>query len=358
MLRWLRRLVAVGAVLLAVGVLVLWWWHSQAELITILHAPATYDRRADTFTANVTGRLDYLAQSLEYRLNDSPGWVVVGQRRPRVTPPDFTIELPADALRPGENKLELRATGIFRDAEEKTLGFSYDPSPIGLPKAIDWTDAGELDVQDGAWETFLNGDGTTRVRPVPGTEGFDRVLAVTGAFAGGRRVTTDVVFHDVRDRRFLRLPFMPRRGYGFGIFPMWAGQPDEPGVSPRRGWRFSLAWYFSVSRGVGTSFSDKVGDGAPAWVEMERNLTLQWDHKYHIIAEAWPETSPDGSHLGYRQRIKWWPDGEPEPEPWLDVSDRAGAPLPQGEYAVALMSLRSAVDFGPVTVEPMNTPSE
>ncbi|HMR31943.1 MAG TPA: hypothetical protein PKA13_12450 [Geminicoccaceae bacterium] len=354
--RWLKRLFVAGLALVAMAALILLWRHQDAELITLRSAPATFERRADTFTANVTGELDRLAHGLEYRLNDAPDWVGVGQRRPRVTPPDFTVELPAEVLRPGENRLELRAAGLFRDGEQKTLTFTYDPSPIVLPRAVDWAQATRLDVQDGAWETFLNGDGTTRVRPVPGTEGWDRVLAVTGAFAGGRRVTTDVVFHDVHGVRPFGLPFLPRRGYGFGVFPMWAGQPDQPGVSPRRGWRFSLAWYFSVDRSVGSSFSDKVGDGPAAWVESARSLKLDWDRKYRIVAEAWPETSPDGRHVGYRQRMKWWPDGEPEPAHWLEVLDQAGAPLPEGEYAVALVSLRSAVDFGPVTIEAIDGP--
>lgn len=354
--RWLRRLVVVSVAIVALALVVLWWRHSTGELITIHHAPAAYDRRAGTFTANITGELDYLAHGLEYRLNDAQDWVPVGQRRPRVTWPDFTVELPASALRPGENRIELRARGVFREPEARSLTFGYDPSPVALPATLSWGQGTRLDVQDGSWETFLNGDGTTRVRPVPGEEGWDRVLAVTGAFAEGRRVTTDVVFHDVRGLYPLGLPFLPRRGYGFGVFPMWAGQPDEPQVSPRRGWRFSLAWYFSVDRSVGSSFSDKVGDAAPAWVESARSLRLEWDRKYRIVAEAWPMKDADGRHLGYRQRVKWWPDGEPEPTHWLDVVDQAGAPLPEGEYAVALVSLRSAVDFGPVTVEAIEAP--
>jgi hypothetical protein len=360
LLRWLRRLAVTVVALVALAAIVLWWRHSQGELITIQHAPSAYARRADTFTANITGELDYLTRSFEYRLNGAETWVEVHQRRPRVAPPDFTIELPATALRAGENRIELRATGILREPETKTLTFSYDPTPVRLPITIDWSQPPELDVQDGAWETFRNGDGTTRVRPVPGEEGWDRTLAVTGAFAEGRRVSTDVVHHSVRGLYPLGLSFLPsvlRRGFGFGIFPMWAGQPDEPGVSPRRGWRFSLAWYFSRNRSVGISFSDKVGGGPPVWVEGARSFDLEWDRKYRIVTESWPERAADGRHLGYRHRMKWWPDGEPEPAQWLEVYDQAGAPLPEGEYAVALMTLRSAVDFGPVTIEAIDGPS-
>ncbi len=356
LIRWLRRLFVAGLAIVAVAAVVLWWRHSEGELITVRHAPSTYERRADTFTANVTGELDWLAHGFAYRLNGTEPWIPVGQGRPRVVPPDFTVELPASALRPGENRLELRAEGIFREPETRTLSFTYDPAPVRLPVTIDWSQPRQLDVQDGAWETFKNGDGTTRVRPVPGEEGWDRVLAVTGAFPGGRRVTTDLVFHDVTGLYPLGLPFLPRRGYGFGIFPMWAGQPDKPGVSPRRGWRFSLAWYSSADRAIATEFSDKVGDAPPAWVHGARDLRLEWDRKYRIVTESWPVKSPDGRHEGFRQRLKWWPDGEPEPAQWLEVFDQAGAPLPEGEYAVALISLRAAVDYGPVTIEAIDGP--
>ena len=71
---------------------------------------------------------------------------------------------------------------------------------------------------------------------------------------------------------------------------------------------------------------------------------------YRIIAECFPEVSSTGQHLRYRQRVKWFAAGEPEPDSWIEVVDVEGAPLPEEEYAVALVAHRSQVEFGAVSV--------
>jgi hypothetical protein len=72
-----------------------------------------------------------------------------------------------------------------------------------------------------------------------------------------------------------------------------------------------------------------------------------------LTAECVPELDEDGNHLRYRQRLKWHADGEPAPDEWIELTDTQGAPLPPGEYAVGLVTHRCQVDFGPVTVTPI-----
>jgi hypothetical protein len=347
--RWLYW--AGAAILLATAAVVVESWsrYRTMHLIEIYHAPQHYARRADTFTANITGAVRGWGTQLTYQLNDGP-WRKVGRDHPRTPAPTFTIELPADELRVGRNSLELRAAAIARPPEVRNLTFEYDAAHPVLPLSVDWSGIEELDVQDGRWETFVADDGDWRVRPMPGFEGYDRVLVVAGAFQGGRRVRTDVVFRSGPGGSAL---------YGFGIFPMWAGQPDEPWVSPRRGWRFSLAWYYSKFQGVATEFSDKVADRPPAWTATYNDLTLMPNRHYNILVEAWPETGSEGEHRRHRQRLKWWRDDEPEPAAWMEVADDWGqARLPPGEYAVSLISYNAQIDYGPVTIEPLNAPSE
>ena len=67
-----------------------------------------------------------------------------------------------------------------------------------------------------------------------GDEGYDRVIVFAGAFSGARRIETDMIFR-----------YRVETGeWGFGLLPLWGGRPDEPTFRPKRGWLFSLAWFF------------------------------------------------------------------------------------------------------------------
>jgi hypothetical protein len=83
---------------------------------------------------------------------------------------------------------------------------------------------------------------------------------------------------------------------------------------------------------------------------MYRDFDLQPDSRYLLLVECRPVTGPDGTHRHYSQRMKWWLEGDKEPDAWMELHDAGGAPLPPGEYAVALVAHRSQVEFGPVKV--------
>jgi len=51
--------------------------------------------------------------------------------------------------------------------------------------------------------------------------------------------------------------------------------------------------------------------------------------------------------------MRWWRRGDSPPAVWIEMTDDSGAPLPAGEYSVALLAYNSQVDFGAVRVEPM-----
>lgn len=336
-----NRIRLAASVVIVLGTLVAagyWVAYSNRQLIEIHHAPGTFPRRAAALTANITGQLDASVRTLEWRLNGGT-WHRAGQAAPRTPPPDFTIEIPAEDLASGANELEIRATAPLRPAELRSISFAYDASPVSLPARIEWTAARELDVQDGYWQVTSQG----RVRPVPGHEGFDRTIAVTGAFEGGRRVETDVTLRGDQTSE----------GWGFGIFPLWGGQPDEPAVSPRRGWRFSLLWFFDRIGGYGCEFSEKVGAGEPRWVSMYKGIRLHRDVTYRLVTETWQEKAADGTHLRWRQRCKWWAASEREPERWTEIADDVGARIPDIPYAVALFTLHSQAEFGTVVVQPL-----
>jgi hypothetical protein len=290
--------------------------------------------------------LDPSVEDASYRLNDGP-WYEIKDYPPRVESPQFLIELSADKLRAGENQLRIRAsTGSGKNPQIVSRKFIYDPSPIALPVAADWSQE-NLDVGEGAWETIV-GDHSRRVRPKPGTEDYDRILLVTGAFKGGRRIKTDFIYryhiHDRHGRSKL---------FGFGVLPQWGGRPDNNGHELSRGWNFSIAWFYSRYKAVGAEFSYKFADQEAKWVDSFHNLDLKRDHQYFLEADIRPVVDREGNHVCYQLRMRWSDKADPASEVWLELSDKEGCPFPEKEYAVALIAHRCQVEFGPVTVEPL-----
>ena len=307
----------------------------RAPLLEVHHLPQIFARRIDDLSANACGIALPLAR-LEYRLNGQ-SWQEVRRRRPRVPWPHFTVEILPQELKVGRNLLEIRATAPARPQKSIAREFSYDPATIHLPTTVTWDEA-DLDVQDGTWETVATSDGSRRVRPRPGTEGYDRILVVTGAFPPARRVEADVTFHH-----------RVRPDFGFGVLTLWGGHPDAEGGRPRRGWLYGLAWLATYEKGVTSEFSSKWGPAK----RIDSFGVLPYEpvpgKRYAIIAETWPVIGADGGHDHFRQRIKWWAHGEQEPDGWIEATD-GDSRLEDREYAVALLAHNCQADFGPVRV--------
>jgi hypothetical protein len=319
--------------------------NARAPIVKTYHCPKTFERRSADFTANIIGAVSPFVSDLRYRVNDGD-WVELNHRSPRVPEPKFTLEISPVDLLPGSNKVELTGKRYGFRTEQVVWSFEYDPSPVELPIVEDWSDP-DLDSQDGQWEVF-EVDGEKRVRPAPGQEDYDRIVVITGAFPGWRRVETDVVY-----RRYAS-----DDPFGFGILAMWGGRPDKDDLLPRRGWNFSLFWYYSHYEGVGQEFSYRDSNLPPDWVSNYKNAPLEKNGRYHLVVEGGPVQDSKGNHLYYYQRSKWWPWGEDEPEEWMELTDRQGAPLPPGEFCVALNAHRCKVEFGTVRVLPMTQPFE
>jgi hypothetical protein len=330
----------VGTALLVQGGL---WWHASTPLFELVHVPDSFERRSGPFTANVTGvtsrPFKYSQERFRYRLNDGP-WRPIRHEQPRTPWPHFTVEMTAQQLRAGENELVVQADAYGRGPQREQVTFRYDPSPVELPARVSWNEDTALVADDGYWERRKTELGW-RVGPKDGHAIYDKILVVTGAFAGGRRVEADVVFRDVHE---------PGRPYGFGVVPLWGGRPDEKHAHPRRGWIYALSWYMSTYEGIGNEFGYKRADNPRRWVNSYRNFSIEPGVPYKVVAEAWPERMPGTDRVRFRQRTKWWKAGEPEPEDWLELKDHQGATLPPGKYGVALLSFWAEVDFGPVSV--------
>jgi hypothetical protein len=330
-----------------VGAATLIWDCSEQtspRFATVFHLPDTFSRRNGDFTANITG---VLAPDIKasYQVNGRE-WRKIMHAPPRIPEPFFTIELSVDDLLPGPNQVKIRCDEGDDCGEILRLDFRYDPSPVVLPLQVDWAGA-DLDVGGGKWETF-NDDKGWRVRPTPGFETYDRLLIVTGAFSGARRIKTDMIYRG-------RGSSEKTRPFGFGVLPMWGGRPDTDRKVPRRGWNFSLCWYYSKYGALGSEFSYKLGDEAPRWVSAYRNFDLRKDQEFFLEIEIWSDRDSQGRHRRYVQRFRWRSEDSGSWGEWLKLADNAGGNIPEGEYAVALITHRCQVDFGNVTVEPLSS---
>lgn len=331
---------AVATLVILAALAILYY---RAPLLELHHLPETFARRTDHLSANICGIALPLVR-LEYRLNGQ-AWHEVRRRRPRVPWPHFTVEILPTELKAGRNLVEIRASAPARPRKSIAREFVYDDTPFRLPVLKTWEDA-DLDVQDGGWEAFAAPDGSHRVRPRPGTEGYDRILAVTGVFSSARRVETDVTFHH-----------RVRPDFGFGVLTLWGGHPDPEGGRPRRGWLYGLAWLATYEGGVASEFSSK-------WGPAKRTDSLGVlpheavpGKRYAVIAEVWPVLDPKGGHDHFHQRVKWWAHGDPEPDTWIEATD-GDAKIGHREYAVALLAHNCQADFGPVRIVDLPDPVE
>ncbi|BAU63263.1 hypothetical protein STA3757_06230 [Stanieria sp. NIES-3757] len=334
--------------------------NQSKSLVNVFQPPKHFSRRHGYLTANICGYLTPKAKYAQFKLNDGL-WHKLPQGKPRAPGYLFTIELKEEELLVGKNTLTIEATNKKDQPEITYLTFDYDPTPISLPIKIDWAVNSELESQDGYWET-VSINNNWRVRPKPKFEEYDRILNVTGAFAGGRRVETDLIFRNTG-----WLGWRGVRDYGFGILPLWGGHVDPEEIYPRRGWSFGIAWFYAPRRGLKNQqapfleagFAYKNGGKRNQAVGNSLPFEPKTGIRYFIISECFPEVDSEGKHRCWRQRLKWWAEGESEPEEWIESTDEIITKqgnqnlLPSGEYAVALLTYRTQVDFGSVTVTPL-----
>jgi hypothetical protein len=221
----------------------------------------------------------------------------------------------------------------------KQLRFGYKGDRIELPVHVDWR-SNDLDVQDGHWETFST-NLRRKVRLRYGSELYDRILAVTGAFPVRREICTDVIFHGSRK---------PENPFGFGVLSLWGGRPDDRQSRPREGWNFALTWYYSKYTAVGMEFSYRKGLRAPTWVASYKNWDLRAGELQKLRIVTYPLSSQGTGQTVLCQKMKWWRDSEKEPSDWMTLHETETCRLPPGDFAVALIAHNCSVEFGNIDV--------
>ena len=315
-------------------------WKSKERtkpLILLFHQPADVSRRCDEYTFNVPGELSSLVFSAKFSLNGNT-WRTVHSGQPRYPAPQFCLEFHHQDLIEGKNLLKIEAKAPLGRRQLIEYQFSYSQHQR-QPRDCIWGEYTELEVEDGYWET-THIDSEWRVRPVPGYEGYDKVLLLSEPFGGGRRIETDMILRKV----------IPSTEWGFGILPQWGGRPDSEGILPRRGWLFSLVWYFNRYKGYGAEFSERNGIEKAKFNTAYKSSSIEESRKYSVITECRDEKDDENQHIRYVLRFKWWPSDENEPRDWVSLDDKSGWKLPEREYAIGLVCYNCQVDFGPVYI--------
>jgi hypothetical protein len=309
---------AAGVLLALAGV-----GNSRRPLLAIDHAPALVSRRSGALPACVTGVAHPFVQRVEYRLNRGE-WRLAEPGR-------LALALPATDLWPGGNRLEIRAQAPLRGDELWQLAFDYDASPVCLPATL--PAAGDLEVIQGAWQRVA-GAGGSSVRP-RGAGAGRHVLLVCGAFAGSRRV-----------RARARVTAAPLAGdWAFGVLPLTGGPVGERDRA-EASFAFRSEW-----EGVEAAFRLDVDGRPPLWTHTGISLVPRTGVRYELLADCLVEPRRDGEGQRHVLRCKWWPTGQTEPQDWIETGDDEGAPLPPGDYGVALMAHGCRVEFSDVRVE-------
>ena len=335
------RFVAIAALVLVIVLGIAEYRFSFGETsnyIRFYSMPPSFLNKADGITLNIHGKLNEFVSIEHYRINNRQR-IQSRTGSPRLNENEFVIEFLAEDLNAGENILNVTIVNLLGSKRQVELVFNYDSTPPKLPVLINWTNT-SLESQDGQWEKVKKG-GQVLVRPVPGTEGYDRILLASGAFKGSRRVESIVTF--VKGAKSNKL-------FGFGIIPLWGGHADSTRNSPRRGWKYGLGWYYSKEKGIGVEFSDKVDD--------EKHITLSKYTKfkpipgkrYKIVIDSKQILSARGEHLTYFQTMTWTRLDSNQPPISVELYDKRNEPFGDFQYSVALLAHRAQVEFNSVTI--------
>jgi hypothetical protein len=303
-------------------------------------------RRSGALTANFSGRVGSGASSLEYSINNG-AWIPVDLSSKAFDQETVTLQVPRSLILGGQqlNHVFVRGSTWLKETEaEFPVRFVYDDAPPALP--LVWSAAkGRTESDHGLWVQQAR-DGDPLIQPVPGTEGYDRILLLSGAFAGARRIRARIVYLQGS------LPH-PGMLHGYGLIPLWGGNVDEDGVCPRRGWRYGLCWFYSAEQGYGIEFSNKPGAQEHDTVNRYAAFEPQPGRVERILIEAWP-TQDEGAFSGWHIRAKRWFEDEQEPQAWLQFSDSGGKRLPEQEYAVAFLAHRCSAGIFEARIEKLS----
>lgn len=296
-------------------------------------------------------------QSLGYRLNDAPEIPLsfrafqhaddlqAGRSSRLVEDGDFNADIPLDSLRPGTNRLVLRATDRLGQSASETVIIERQSGSYPLPVRIDWSkvknpqDVGQY--VDGKWALDDGGLRTLQV-------GYDRIFLIGEKDWQDYEVTVPVTIHRVTETT------RPRSGSnGLGIVLRFTGHVAGgprwgrfPPAQPKWGYQpFGAIGYLSWVKGAtAKQFYPGDRDGG---VNYGKFATREGGT--YVIRFGCETLADDAGEGVTRYSFKVWPSGDREPEAWdWQVTQRSAHALRRG--AAALLAHHVDATFGNVSV--------
>ncbi|MEK7408454.1 MAG: VCBS repeat-containing protein [Acidobacteriota bacterium] len=298
-------------------------------------------------------------RSLGYSLNGAPeiplGFLAFtddlqGGRSPRlVADGDFNADIPLDSLRPGPNRVVLRATDRLGQSARRIVTLERQLGSCPLPVRIDWSkvrnpqEVGQY--VDGQWAL---GDGGLRTLQV----GYDRIFLIGEKDWQDYEVTVPVTIHRVTETTG------PRSGSnGLGIVLRFTGHVEGgprwsrfPHAQPKWGYQpFGaigfLRWLRGAHRPPTKQFYPGDRDGGVNYGEFATR-----EGSAYVIKFGCETLADDAGGEGVtRYSFKVWPAGDREPAAWdWQVTQRSKEALRRG--AAALLAHHVDATFGNVSV--------
>ena len=335
--------VLVGSIII-VSIEALFNFAEEDQLIRFYQVPDKFSKKADYLTLNVSGELALprrLTSIKSYKINGQR-WNLPQTRNSRIKGREFVLEFFAEDLKPGVNKIAVKVENLFGSERIVSISVNYDDTLVELPEGVDGH-SGSLEPQDGQWEVVETNHQDV-IRPIPGTEGYDRILLASGAFKGGRRVEATMRFVGQASES---------EDFGFGILPLWGGHPDTLNRSPRRGWKYGLAWYYNPEGGIGIEYSDKFSAERHIRVAKFSKFLAIPGSRHKIIVDSHQTVNKQGQHLGYRQSMTWYALDSKDQLIKMELDDTREQPLAHIHYSVALLAHRAQVEFWDITITPL-----
>jgi hypothetical protein len=276
--------------------------------------------------------------ALSYTVNGAgPRPLALGPDRRRLQwPGDFNVDIPVDALRPGENRVTLTASDGRGLVTTRTVTVEWRSGDgAALPYTLRWrpgvSPAEQAQVVDGAWTVTDEGLRT-------GITGYDRLVAVGDVGWSDYELTVPVTVHALGPAAYTYLSGAPVIGVGL----RWNGHTAVDDAQPAWDWypTGAFAWYRFHERGARLELSGNEGEP-----DEHASVPLELGETYLLKVRV--ETL-DGAT---RYQTKLWPADGQEPGFWfLEIVDGDGP----GSGAIVLIAHQLAGTFGDLTVEPLD----